>query len=614
MLKNIKGKYKLMLVLMIPTLFLIAIALKFIIDDSSNVKSIQQSLHRGYISNKIERVFTNIVQERTLTIITYNSNVESQIKLLSAAKKETSNTIINLANQIKESKEVLGEEVIRQIFPYDLEPFDKLNRERDLISENFTTKNINNLFNIQEIYLLDALSELIGEEKNGSYMRSLISKLLILKGVDIAGVEETLIYEILKNNKIMPEQHSDLLIIHGKKIILNDLFLSISNEKQRDIFEQNITLHYTDQIKAIIDQLINNQNVEQLNISPEEWFKMHTQFVNSLEYINKIISDNYVEEMLIDSQKAYRNLDFFTISIIISIIFSYFGTLISVQLLTKSIKKEILHLTSAGNGILNSIQKMSSTTSETASAIMETTTTIEELKQTAGVTTEKAHNVTEVSKEALNVLRDSKGALDSTIDGMLHIKEGMEIISSTIIKLSEHGQAIGEIIGTVNDLAEQSHLLAVNAAIEAAKAGDQGKGFAVVAQEVRSLAEQSKQATIQVRNILHDIQNGTSAAVLATEHGTKIVDNGMSLSLKTTTFITSISQGIEKVVAAATQIAISNQQQLLGIEQVTIAMTSIKDTTGQQVIQMKKIESDVNDLSQVGDNLTEMINEYKLFQ
>ncbi len=97
--------------------------------------------------------------------------------------------------------------------------------------------------------------------------------------------------------------------------------------------------------------------------------------------------------------------------------------------------------------------------------------------------------------------------------GMNRIREQMEGIAESIVRLSEQSQAIGEIIATVNDLAEQSNLLAVNAAIEAAQAGEQGKGFAVVAQEVRSLAEQSKQATAQVRGILSDIQKATSAAV-----------------------------------------------------------------------------------------------------
>src|SRR6202040_2836592 len=92
--------------------------------------------------------------------------------------------------------------------------------------------------------------------------------------------------------------------------------------------------------------------------------------------------------------------------------------------------------------------------------------------------------------------------------------------------LSEQSQTIGQIIAPVEDLAAQSNLLAVNAAIEAAKAGEYGRGFGVVAQEVKSLAEQSRQATNQVRTILSDIQKATTTAVLATEQGTKAVEVG----------------------------------------------------------------------------------------
>jgi methyl-accepting chemotaxis protein len=122
---------------------------------------------------------------------------------------------------------------------------------------------------------------------------------------------------------------------------------------------------------------------------------------------------------------------------------------------------------------------------------------------------------------------DGKQSVQASIEAMHRIQEHMASIAESIVRLSEQGQTIGEIIATVNDLAEQSNLLAVNAAIEAAKAGEQGKGFAVVAQEVKSLAEQSKQATAQVRTILNDIQTAMSAAVMATEQGSKAVDAGV---------------------------------------------------------------------------------------
>ena len=89
------------------------------------------------------------------------------------------------------------------------------------------------------------------------------------------------------------------------------------------------------------------------------------------------------------------------------------------------------------------------------------------------------------------------------------------------------GDIVGEIVETVNDLSEQSNLLAVNASIEAAKAGEQGRGFAVVASEVRTLAEQSKRATQQIRSILGDIQKATQTAVMSTEEGTKRAKDGL---------------------------------------------------------------------------------------
>ena len=195
---------------------------------------------------------------------------------------------------------------------------------------------------------------------------------------------------------------------------------------------------------------------------------------------------------------------------------------------------------------------------------------------------------------------------------MNRIKEQVESIADMVVRLSEQSQAIGEIIATVNDLAEQSNLLAVNASIEAAKAGEQGKGFAVVAQEIRSLAAQSKQATTQVRNILFDVQKAISSAVMATELGSKAVEEGVRLSTQAGEAIDVLAESVTEATNAAIQIAASSQQQLIGMDQVVSAMENIREAALQMASSTKQTEQSAHDLHNLGQRLQEIVKFYKV--
>lgn len=188
----------------------------------------------------------------------------------------------------------------------------------------------------------------------------------------------------------------------------------------------------------------------------------------------------------------------------------------------------------------------------------------------------------------------------------------MNLIAESMVRLSEQTQAIGVIITTVDDLAQQSNLLAVNASIEAAKAGDQGKGFAVVAQEVKSLASQSKQATNQVRAILNDIQKATSASVMATEQGAKAVEEGVKKSEQAGQSILMLLSSISDASNAAAQIAVSSQQQLIGMDQATVAMENIKQTSNQNVESSKQLETSVTSILDIGYRLKNLVSQFKI--
>ena len=267
------------------------------------------------------------------------------------------------------------------------------------------------------------------------------------------------------------------------------------------------------------------------------------------------------------------------------------------------IRNGIEVLASSGAEISSTISEISAAASQTASAITETATSVKQVKQSAEMSIQKAELVTENAKKAVEVTHTGSRTVNEILQSMEKIHEQMANISESIILLSEQSQAIGDIIATVNDLAEQSNLLAVNAAIEAAKAGEQGKGFAVVAMEVKSLAEQSKKATAQVKNLLSEIQKATGTAVMATENGSKAVEAGMQLSNATSESISHLGETVEEAAMAMTQIKLANDEQLIGVEQVNIAMEQVKNASYQNLDGLKQLDSAVIGIKDIGDKL-----------
>lgn len=279
--------------------------------------------------------------------------------------------------------------------------------------------------------------------------------------------------------------------------------------------------------------------------------------------------------------------------------------------LLQEIRETINVLNSSATEILDATMLLGSSSAETATAVAETTTTVEEVKQTAELATEKARHVAEMAQDAARVSQLGRKSVQESADAMQHIQQQMESAAESIVRLSEQNQAIDEIMASVTDLTEQSKLLAVNAAIEAAKAGDQGKGFAVVAQEIKRLAEQSKQATTQVRTILNEIQKATGTAVLTAEQGSKAVTSGMERSTHADEAICMLADSVHDAALAATQIAVSANQQLTGMDQVALAMRNIGAASAQNVISTQQTEAAVRKLHELGLKLKQLAAAYQ---
>jgi methyl-accepting chemotaxis protein len=291
----------------------------------------------------------------------------------------------------------------------------------------------------------------------------------------------------------------------------------------------------------------------------------------------------------------------------------------SLDRMTQSLKEVALqtrtateNLNTATAEILASAQQQAASTAEQAAAVQQANATMAEITQAGAQISERARQVATAAQAASSASEEGMESVRNTLGAMENIRQQAEAVAENVVALSEKTQAIGDIITTVNDIAEQSHLLAVNAAIQAAAAGEHGRSFAVVANEMKNLAGQSKQATIQVRSILGDIQRGITTSVMMTEEAVKRAESGREQASQAERTIQDLTENTEESIRAFQQIVGGSGQQQIGFEQVTQAFRNIGIASQETATSTKQLEKAASNLTALSMQLREAVGIYKL--
>jgi methyl-accepting chemotaxis protein len=284
----------------------------------------------------------------------------------------------------------------------------------------------------------------------------------------------------------------------------------------------------------------------------------------------------------------------------------------NIKEMMKKIKYAIESTANASSQISISTEEIAAGAMEQSAQTSEVATAVEEMSRTIFENTKNTSYAAATAKDSGDKAIKGGKVVEETIEGMNKIALVVKKSAETVYELGKNSDKIGDIVQVINDIADQTNLLALNAAIEAARAGEQGRGFAVVADEVRKLAERTTKATKEIATMIKEIQHDTLDAVESIKQGTTEVERGKEKANLAGEVLKEIVEGAKKVSDIVDQVATAGEEQSSTVEEISKNIEAINNVTHEASNGIQHIAHAAEDLNKLTSELQNLFANFKL--
>ncbi|MDM7858941.1 methyl-accepting chemotaxis protein [Thiopseudomonas acetoxidans] len=257
-------------------------------------------------------------------------------------------------------------------------------------------------------------------------------------------------------------------------------------------------------------------------------------------------------------------------------------------------------------------QSMAAAVEQMSSSVAEITSTMEELSASSTQIADYSHVVVDVANQTLDSSKKGADTMQNLQERMADIHQDSAVSLQEILQLGHQSKAISKVMDLINDLADQTKLIAFNAALEASSAGESGKRFSVVASEIRRLADSVTDSTFEIEGRIQEVQDSINRLVITSEKGSTSIQQGMQLSSETAHELSMLVDAASKTSNAAKQISLSTQQQKTASNQVVIALHDIANASSHNAQSVRDITNISEDMLKMSQHLHELVNEFRV--